>query len=97
MATESRISTSDSESMEHKERDSFSARIRPAVRSGTSSRSSSTQTRIVDFRSGEAVHCHPELTSFLREGWTIRSAAPCIVESGIVRLLVVMEQHAATT
>lgn len=49
-----------------------------------------TKILLVPFRNGEAVDRHPELTSFLDDGWTISSAVPRIVETEGTRLLVVM-------
>ena len=49
-----------------------------------------TKLALVPFRNGEAVSKHPELQSLLKEGWTIRSAVPRIVESEGTKLLVVL-------
>ena len=56
------------------------------------SRPSKTLTKImlVPFRNGEAVNKHPDLADFLKDGWTVSSAVPRIVESEGTRLLVVM-------
>lgn len=51
-----------------------------------------TKLLLVDFRSGEAVHQHPDIVPFLQQGWQIRSAVPRLVESKGTRLLVVLNQ-----
>jgi hypothetical protein len=52
---------------------------------------------LVGFRSGETVQKHPDLQTWLREGWCVRSAVPRIVESGDTKLLVVLERPIFTT
>ena len=47
---------------------------------------------LVEFRSGEAVGLHPEVTPLLREGWRVRSAVPRIVEGEGLKLLVSLTQ-----
>jgi hypothetical protein len=49
-----------------------------------------TKIMLVQFRNDETISRHPELQSFLEEGWSIRSAVPRIVESEGTKLLVVM-------
>ena len=49
-----------------------------------------TKIMLVQFRNDESVSKHPELQSFLEQGWNIRSAVPRIVESEGTKLLVVM-------
>lgn len=51
-----------------------------------------TKLLLVDFRSGEAVHQHPEISPFLQQGWRVRSAVPRLVEAKGTRLLVVLTQ-----
>lgn len=53
-----------------------------------------TKIMLVPFRNGEAVSKHPDLTTFLKDGWTISSAVPRIVESEGTKLLVVMVKPA---
>ncbi len=66
-------------------------RLSPRIENLTS-RPSKTLTKILllPFRNGEAVNKHPELASFLNDGWTISSAVPRIVETEGTRLLVVL-------
>ena len=51
-----------------------------------------TKLLLVDFRSGEAVSQHPEIQSYLKQGWRVKSAVPRLVEAGGTRLLVVLTQ-----
>lgn len=51
-----------------------------------------TKLLLVDFRNGEAVHQHPDVAPYLKQGWLIRSAVPRIVEGKGTRLLVVLSQ-----
>ena len=51
---------------------------------------------LVDFRSGEAVDCHPDLVQHLRGGWRVHSAAPRIVATCETKLLVVLKQRNAS-
>lgn len=44
---------------------------------------------LVDFRSGEAVHCHPDVLPFLDKGWAVTAASPRVTQEG-TRLLVVL-------
>lgn len=54
-----------------------------------------TKILLVEFRNGEAVTKHPELRSLLKDGWTVRSAVPRIVESEGTKLLVVLAKPGA--
>jgi len=54
-----------------------------------SSPAPSVRLLLVGFRSGEAVARHPELTAWLKQDWTIRTARPRITPDG-AKLLVVM-------
>lgn len=56
-----------------------------------------TKLLLVDFRSGEAVSQHPEIQSYLQQGWRIKSAVPRLVEAGGTRLLVVLTQPNTST
>ena len=47
---------------------------------------------LVEFRSGEAVGLHPEVTPLLSQGWRVRSAVPRIVEGEGLKLLVSLTQ-----
>ena len=51
---------------------------------------------VVDFRSGEAVIRHPDLRSYLNDGWSVKSAVPHVVDADEVRLLVVLVRGATT-
>ena len=56
-----------------------------------------TKILLVQFRNGEAVDKHPELTSLLDDGWSIRSAVPRIVEAEGTKLLVVLARPGERT
>ncbi len=49
-----------------------------------------TKIMLLPFRNGEAVSRHPEIAEFLKDGWTVSSAVPRIVESQGTKLLVVL-------
>lgn len=49
-----------------------------------------TKLLLVDFRSGETISKHPEIQSYLRQGWRVKSAAPRLVEAGGTKLFVVL-------
>lgn len=57
-----------------------------------SSASATTKLLLIDFRSGEAVAQHPDLRTFLKEGWRVKSAVPRLVETGGTKLFVVLTQ-----
>lgn len=46
----------------------------------------------VDFRSGEAVHRHPDLKCYLDDGWYIESAVPKVSGAARVQLLVTLSR-----
>lgn len=48
-----------------------------------------TKLLMVDFRSGETVCTHPDVASYLDDGWHVQSAAPRVTDEG-TRLLVVL-------
>lgn len=56
-----------------------------------------TKILLVEFRNGEAVTQHPELSTLLSDGWSVRSAVPRIVESEGTKLLVVMAKPDSST
>lgn len=56
-----------------------------------------TKLLLVDFRSGEAVSQHPEIQSYLQQGWRVKSAVPRLVEAGGTRLFVVLTQDATAS
>lgn len=47
---------------------------------------------VVEFRSGEAVVCHPQLKCYLDDGWFVESAVPSLTHAGNVELLVVLSR-----
>ncbi len=57
---------------------------------------SRSRVMLVDFRSGESVHRHPEVVPLLGNGWIIKSAVPRLVENEGLKLLVVLKQAAST-
>jgi hypothetical protein len=57
----------------------------------TSQTSSGRKDLTVEFRSGEAVNRHPELISFINDGWQIESAVPELSNEGL-KLVVVMSR-----
>ncbi len=79
---------------------SYTPRVKTKVRYGIRHRpfdgATTKTTRVVEFRSGEAVHRHPEIVRYIEEGWTIRSAAPCVENAESVQLIVVLERCAPT-
>lgn len=77
--------------MQNVSKEASAPRVSPRAQSLTSRPTRSlTKILLVPFRNGEAVDRHPELKSFLNEGWVISSAVPRIVETEGTRLLVVM-------
>lgn len=56
-------------------------------------RPSLTKLLLVDPRGSEALHQHPEVAPFLKQGWVVRSTAPRLVEAKGPRLLVVLAQE----
>ena len=55
----------------------------------------STQLLTLDFRSGEPVHEHPALASWVEDGWSIKSACPRVTDDGL-KLLVVLTNPASS-
>lgn len=56
--------------------------------------SQTSRVLLVDFRSGEPVHRHPDLLPLLVDGWMIKSAVPRLVENEGLKLLVVLRRAA---
>ena len=52
----------------------------------------SSRVLLAEFRCGEAVEHHPEVSPLLQEGWAIKSAVPRLVEGEGVKLLVVLHR-----
>ena len=50
--------------------------------------SGETKSLVVEFRSGEAVHQHPDLVAMLKDGWHIQSAIPHCVDPECTKLQV---------
>ena len=51
-----------------------------------------TKLVLLPFRNGEALLHHPDLAELFRDGWSVRSATPRLVEGQGTRLLVVLSR-----
>lgn len=54
--------------------------------------SPTSRVLLVDFRSGEPVHRHPDIAPLLSDGWIVKSAVPRLVENQGLKLLVVLKR-----
>ena len=69
---------------------------RRPVKPGNATSEQPIKLLLVDFRNGESVGAHPDVAPLLRDGWSIRSAVPRIVEEEGTRLFVVLTRRKTT-